>query len=123
MTTYSAPVTVLAIQLLPPAMEARLRPSQGTFGLAFGSTAYIFCGRLDRLAQNGVVSDRSRLLGNLLAHEIIHLLLGPGSHAQGGIMRPRWRASELLQVDQGALTLLSRQIDRLRCTSPSNDSR
>ena len=42
--TIIHPGTVLAIQLLPPAMEARLRPSQGTFGLAFGSTADIFAG-------------------------------------------------------------------------------
>ena len=109
----------LAIQLLSPAMEARLRrPTKGEVGIAFGSTAYVFCGRLDQLAQRALSDSRSVLLGNVLAHEIAHLLLGPGAHASGGIMQPHWGASELRRLEQGGLTLLSPQIDRLRCAAP-----
>lgn len=115
----SRPGASLAIQLLSPAMEARLqRPPKGEVGLAFGSTAYIFCGRLDQVAQRVLPDSRSRLLGNVLAHEIAHLLLGPGVHASGGIMQPHWGTAQLLRLEQGGLTLLPPQIDRLRCATP-----
>ena len=114
----------LAIQLLSPAMEARLRrPRQGEVGLAFGSTAYIFCARLNQIDGTGFGFSRSRILGNVLAHEIAHLLLGPGAHAQAGLMRPNWETSDFVRADQGGLTLLSRQIDRLRCNAPDVGSR
>jgi hypothetical protein len=115
----SPAAALLAIQLLSPAMEARLRrPPKGEVGLAFGSTAYIFCRRLDQVAQRVLPDSRSRLLGNVLAHEIAHLLLGPGAHASGGIMQPHWGTAELLRLEQGGLTLLPPQIDRLRCAAP-----
>lgn len=105
---------VLTINLLSSSMEARVRRPAGVFGFAAGSTGYIFCKRLERVERIGVVFSGSKLLGAILAHEIGHLLLGPGAHAQSGVMKPLWQVRDLVQADQGTLTFASRQIERLR---------
>jgi hypothetical protein len=40
-------------------------------------------------------SDRSRLLGRVMAHEIGHLILGAGSHSATGLMRGQWSVPEI----------------------------
>ncbi len=43
--------------------------------------------------------DAEVLLGFVIAHELGHLLLGPG-HAPDGVMRARWNISELKALRQ-----------------------
>ena len=42
------------------------------------------------------------LLGYVIAHELGHLLLGPG-HAKQGVMRPSWERSDFKAISQGFL--------------------
>jgi hypothetical protein len=51
----------------------------------------------------GFAIDRATLLGDVLAHEIAHLLLGSNSHSRTGIMRARWQRGDLIAAGQGAL--------------------
>lgn len=51
----------------------------------------------------GFAIDKSTLLGDVVAHEIAHLLLGTNSHSRTGIMRARWQREELIAAGQGAL--------------------
>jgi hypothetical protein len=44
-------------------------------------------------------SDPGALLGHVIAHELGHLLLGPG-HVSGGVMRPAWDARQLGDLRQ-----------------------
>lgn len=72
-----------------------------------------------------VLADRSRqwaadrdmeeagILGHAMAHELGHLLLGPGCHAAHGLMAERWGPAELRQARQGALCFSSAEAARM----------
>jgi len=57
--------------------------------------------------------DPARLLGYVMAHELGHLLLGPG-HAAKGIMRPSWDLSDLEAMSQGRLKFSPAEGVRMR---------
>jgi hypothetical protein len=74
------------LKILPESMAGRFGLSEAAFGLALGrQEAYIFAERVKLLALRKGVSE-SAILGYVMAHEMGHLLLGPGSHAPDGIM-------------------------------------
>lgn len=106
------PRPTLHIQLLSRAMGARLHRPSNEFGLATGSTGYIFYDRIEGI-RLGVIS-RSSLLGHVLAHEIGHLLLGKGAHAPNGLMQPNWYSNDLVHLGQGGFRLTLQQMERLR---------
>jgi hypothetical protein len=54
------------------------------------------------------------ILGNVIAHELGHLLLGSNAHAISGIMRAQWGSDELLRITMGALMFLPEQSKRMR---------
>lgn len=58
-------------------------------------------------------SDPGALLGCVIAHELGHLLLGPG-HVPGGIMRAGWKSADLDAVRKRALKFNSAQSERIR---------
>ena len=60
--------------------------SRATLGLALHDRAYVLVPRIERLAATQGV-PASTVLGAVIAHELGHLLLGPG-HTPTGIMRP-----------------------------------
>ena len=39
--------------------------------------------------------DRRKVLGHILAHEIVHVLEGTGRHSDTGLMKVRWTAQDL----------------------------
>jgi hypothetical protein len=43
------------------------------------------------------------ILGCLIAHEIGHLILGPGAHASSGIMQARWEPADLNRAIRGQI--------------------
>jgi hypothetical protein len=54
------------------------------------------------------------LLGDVIAHEIGHLLLGSGAHAASGIMKANWRGPESVLVAQGRMLFDKSDAIRLR---------
>lgn len=56
----------------------------------------------------------SIVLGDTMAHELGHLLLGPNSHAPTGIMKAHWHGSELLNAAQGGLVFQTEEQRRIR---------
>jgi hypothetical protein len=57
-----------------------------------------------RLAKSdGAEFELPVILGCVIAHEIGHLLLGPDSHSDSGIMQPRWERKQVRQALTGAL--------------------
>jgi hypothetical protein len=78
-----------------------------------GYAAIFYRQVLDTAAsENG---DPAVLLGAALVHEIGHLLLGPG-HSPRGVMKPRFRRTDLQQAARGELRFTpeqSRQIRRI----------
>ncbi len=57
-------------------------------------------------------SDPGALLGCVMAHELGHLLLGPG-HVPGGIMRAGWKSADLDAVRKRSLKFNSAQGARI----------
>jgi len=51
-------------------------------------------------------SDRARILGCIIAHEIGHLLLGPHRHSIYGIMRAHWSEEQTRRALMSQLTFL-----------------
>jgi hypothetical protein len=54
------------------------------------------------------------ILGNVMAHELGHLLLGSNSHTATGIMRARWQTEELRRAGEGSLLFNAEQAERMR---------
>ena len=55
-----------------------------------------------------------RGLGRVLAHEIAHYLLGWRIHAQAGLMRPQFRADQLVSLSRHEFELSEKQVASLR---------
>lgn len=89
------------------------------FGAAFvgrdgkGQYADVYFDRVGELHQDWKVPIAS-VLGHVMAHEIGHLLLGPNSHSNSGIMRGFWNAEELEAADRGRLLFSSQQSKAMR---------
>jgi hypothetical protein len=96
--------THLAVSIVPFQMDG----ADSSLGVAFlaenqpGVYADVFYPSIERLVRDYGTS-RSLVLGNVMAHEIGHLLLGIRSHSPIGIMRPHWCYQELDQVGKGTL--------------------
>ena len=88
--------TRLAVRIVPRST----RPTSEVFGVAFlsdeGTGCYsdVFYDQAMELHADWHVS-LSDLLGNVMAHELGHLLLGSNSHSRAGVMRAHWQEEEL----------------------------
>jgi hypothetical protein len=87
------------VHLMGP-RSTRLSTDDGTFGLAIvgggedgrgggGRTAFVFSDRVLAFARRHRL-DAGRLLGQVIAHEVGHLLLASKAHAAAGLMRGLW---------------------------------
>ena len=56
----------------------------------------------------------TKVLGNVIAHEIGHLLLGTGEHSHGGIMKARWSGSEKTALAGGRLAFQGHEAAKMR---------
>jgi hypothetical protein len=106
------------IKILPENLSAPLRYHTDTFGVAevfedrIGSVSYVFYDRVEAQTKN--LELRAVLLGDLMVHELGHLLLGPHSHSLTGIMCAVWRGEELQNAAQGALLFTPTQSKLIR---------
>jgi hypothetical protein len=62
--------------------------------------AYLFVNRIDRVSREAG-RNMATVMAYVLAHELGHLLLPPGSHSKAGIMRARWDPKVLTEAAQG----------------------
>ena len=46
---------------------------------------------------------RGTVLGYLIAHEVGHLLIGPGVHSPHGLMKGKWSSKDLEEMQRGQL--------------------
>ncbi len=117
-----APLDALPVDLriLPAAMAARLSSSREQAGFALpsgragsASAVWVFYLRVQELAASRVASE-AQILGNVMAHEIGHILLGPHHHSPLGIMRAHWDRKYLEEASRGELYFTPDQAKLLR---------
>jgi len=107
------------LHLLSRSMVARSTWAPDALGAAVvaprggGSIAYVLYDRLkDAAAASGwQVRD---LLALVMAHELAHLLLPPGSHAADGLMRSGWDVAELRHIRPNSLAFTPDHIAGIR---------
>jgi hypothetical protein len=76
-----------------------------------GVLATIFFDRVELVAKGGPMAS---VLGNVIGHEIGHLMLGSNAHSSTGIMTPHWSREFLKLASQGLLHFTPEQGERLR---------
>lgn len=77
----------------------------GVFGFAVAPVfATVYYGNVLRIPTLHIPDyEVPRILGCLIAHEIGHLILGPGAHGLSGIMQARWEPADLDRAIRGLL--------------------
>jgi hypothetical protein len=75
--------------------------------------AYISYGRVRELAPRNA-DARVRILTLVMAHEVAHVLLGPGAHECEGVMRARWRVEAVTAAGGEGPRFTPAQAARLR---------
>ena len=105
----------LALRIVP----GTNRFTNEVFGVAFlsgegvGCYSDVFYDHATGLHAESNVSV-ANILGNVIAHELGHLLLGSNSHALSGIMKARWEGKELDRVAKGGLSFNAEQAEHIR---------
>jgi hypothetical protein len=97
----------LVLRILPRPMVIKLAARDDSLGSAQTCSERepacelsVFYCRVDELAVEGYREDR--ILGYVIAHEVAHVLLGPG-HSEVGIMRGEWTRNDLQRISWGLL--------------------
>jgi hypothetical protein len=96
----------LVLRILPQRMAEKVRgASEEALGFAQpcpenepACELSVFYSRIDKLASEGYRTDR--ILGYVIAHEVAHVLIGPG-HSDEGIMRREWSRYDLRRISWG----------------------
>jgi hypothetical protein len=107
--------THLALRIVPRSN----RFTNEVFGVAFlsaegvGCYSDVFYDHATGLRAGSNVSV-TNILGNVIAHELGHLLLGSNSHAPSGIMKARWEGEELDRVAKEGLSFTAEQAEHIR---------
>jgi len=115
---YTVDANHLTLKILPRAIAAHVRERADVLGTAIvdekgiGFYAYIFYDRVQRVAKERNLGHA--LLGDVLAHEIGHLLLGSNSHSVSGIMSAHWYGEELRRISEAAMFFAPSQSRMMR---------
>lgn len=114
--------THLTLKISPRAVNVQVRDRLEVLGTAYpddkgvGYFAYVFYDRVQELAVRQRLGNR--LLADVMAHEIGHLLLGSNSHSLSGIMSAHWNYDQLRNISEGTMWFIPAQSrimrDRLR---------
>jgi hypothetical protein len=83
--------------------SAQEHPGALGYSLPFASSGFRVVVFYDRVIG---ATDRpsAKLLGNVIAHEVGHMLMGTGSHSGKGLMRAHWSRGEMATLQQHALS-------------------
>jgi hypothetical protein len=114
----------IILQVVPQSMENRSLSAEA-FGYALQASgglpsrhAYVFFHRVEQAVRNSQRTSRAvsqpSLLGHVVAHEIGHLILGPNSHSNHGVMKAGWSQKELQEMEIGQLVFAAEQAKVIR---------
>ena len=111
--------TDLILSIVPHSMSKGLRGKDEVEGLAvdgpdnFSGHAWVFFDRAKEVAAKHLL-NLANVLGNLMAHELGHLLLGSSSHSKIGLMRAGWSREEFIAANRGELSFSAAERERIQ---------
>jgi hypothetical protein len=112
--------TRLVLRIFSDSRAERMGLTDSTFGSTlfpdnggFPTVAQV-CGRCSEELARGDSAMYARILGDIMAHELGHLLLGKNRHSRAGLMHVPWSKPELKSVAEGTLLFTSKERDWLR---------
>jgi hypothetical protein len=110
------------VRILPDSMARKWNYKPGALGESVispaaegplaGGTANVFYDRVEHVSFLWDL-DPGEILGDAIAHELGHLLLG-ARHSDEGIMKARWSAQDLEQAKRGKLAFLPTETTALQ---------
>ena len=107
----------LSLNLVASARARDFPVAKDSYGFAVGSSnneftsdAWVFFDLLQKAASEFQLNT-SLVLGNIIAHELGHLLLGANAHSKWGLMRARWTREDLVAADRGELSFSNLERD------------
>lgn len=115
------PIAQVTLIILTPKMAARGHVEEGALGFAavpsegMGRIAYAIYDRVRDTAARAALNEDD-LLGFVMAHEIAHLMLPRGAHAETGLMRGHWNVRDFQQIDVIRLGFSPQQASEIRST-------
>lgn len=115
---YTVDATHLMLKILPRARSAQAHDRNDVLGTALVDEkspsyyAYVFYDSVHRIADERKLGHA--LLGDVLAHEVGHLLLGSNSHSLSGIMSAHWYGEELRRISEGTVFFTPKQSRLMR---------
>jgi len=111
---------VLILNLLPESMAQRLNFQDDAFGVAaessekdFGFVGSVFYDRVRDCPVHERI-DLAPFLGDIMAHELGHLLLGTHSHSRSGLMSASLSSRQILEVEQRGLPFSTSEAKRMQ---------
>lgn len=112
-------LSYIYVHILPQSMAGQIAIRSNTMGWAPGSGpdrtfVYVFYDRVEKFAAKTSCPCVSQILGEVIAHEIGHILLNLTSHSQAGIMRGDWGLKDMQDVVYGSLLFTQRQAEVIR---------
>lgn len=103
------PLTVL-LRIVPAPGSG---PRRDTMGYSTGQCITVEYAGVKAVAEEAGIIDY-KLLGCVVAHELGHVLLGPDSHSQRGIMKARYTEDELTRMKVAPLWFLPEEAVHMR---------
>ena len=105
----------LVVRIVPHARTL----SEGIFGVSFvandtGTYADVFFDPIQQLRALNKEPSLAAILGDVMAHELGHLLLGSNAHSQEGIMKAHWQPTQLHSVAKGQMQFTPEQASKMR---------
>jgi hypothetical protein len=105
----------LVVRIVP---RARTLP-QRIFGVSFlangrGVYADVFLDHIRQLREVDKQASLAAILGDVIAHELGHLLLGSNAHSREGIMQAHWEPEQVHRIATGQMLFTAEQAMRMR---------
>lgn len=105
--------TDLNLNLPVPSATKMYQRADSVYGFTLGNNAWVFFDRV-RASASDYHLDTAHLFGNVIAHELGHLLLGDNAHSNWGLMCARWSPGQLRAADRGGLSFSNMERARIR---------
>jgi hypothetical protein len=108
---------IVLLRMLPRSAPASTVPDT-MFGFATGDMASVFYGRVEDFASDADFGGNEipLILGDVVAHELGHVLLGTNSHSPAGIMRANWDREHVRRAFRGGEIFSPQESALIRAT-------